>query len=112
MLGAGLRHDSISLNLIRIFHPMFEEQDFTPLGSRTCLQIDPESTFVYPDFMLFTGIPQENFRFDQCFFKSPTVVFEILSPSTEDMDRGRKKELYLQLESEKKAADLPFGFAR
>ena len=99
MLGAGLRHDSISLNLIRIFNPMFEEQDFTPLGSRTCLQIDPESTFVYPDFMLFTGIPQENFRFDQCFFKSPTVVFEILSPSTEDMDRGRKKELYLQLES-------------
>ena len=99
MLGAGLRHASISTNLILIFHPFFEERDFTPLGSRTCLQIDPESTFVYPDFMLFAGTPQEHFRFNQCFFKDPTVVFEILSPSTADMDRGRKKELYLQMES-------------
>jgi len=99
MLGAGPRHASISTNLIFIFHHMFEERDFTPFGSRACLQIDPESTFVYPDFMLLAGMPQEHFRFNQCFFKDPTVIFEILSPSTEDMDRGRKKELYLRLES-------------
>jgi len=99
MLGAGLRHASISVNLIQIFHHICEERDFTALGSRACLEIDPESTFVYPDFMLFAGMPQEHFRFNQCFFKDPTVVFEILSPSTEDMDRGRKKALYLQLES-------------
>ena len=99
MLGAGLRHASISVNLIVIFHHLFEERDFTPLGGRACLQIDPESTFVYPDFMLFAGTPPEHFRFNQCFFKDPTVIFEILSPSTEEMDRGRKKELYLQLES-------------
>ncbi len=99
MLGAGLRHASISVNLILISHNIFEERDFTALGSRACLQIDPESTFVYPDFMLFARMPQEHFRFNQCFFKDPTVVFEILSPSTENMDRGRKKELYLQLES-------------
>ena len=99
MLGAGPRHASISVNLIVIFHHLFEERDFTPLGGRTCLQIDPESTFVYPDFMLFAGMPQEHFRFNQCFFKDPTVIFEILSPSTEEMDRGRKKELYLQLDS-------------
>ncbi len=99
MLGAGLRHASISVNLIVIFHHMFEERDFTPLGGRTCLQIDPESTFAYPDFMLFAGMPQEHFRFNQCFFKDPAVIFEILSPSTEEMDRGRKKALYLQLES-------------
>lgn len=99
MLGAGLRHASIGTNLIFVFHHLLEEREFTPFGSRTCLQIDPESTFVYPDFMLFAGMPQEHFRFNQCFFKDPTVVFEVLSPSTEDMDRGRKKELYLQLES-------------
>ena len=99
MLGAGLRHARLSVNLIVIFHHLIEEGRFTPLGSRACLQIDPESTFVYPDFMLLAGRPQEHFRFNQCYFKDPTVVFEILSPSTEDMDRGRKKELYLQLES-------------
>lgn len=99
MLGAGPRHNSISVNLIVFFHPMFEEREFTALGSRACLQIDPESTFVYPDFMLLTGMPQEHWRCNQCFFQDPTVVIEILSPSTEDMDRGRKKALYLQLES-------------
>ena len=99
MLGAGPRHASISVNLIGIFHHMFEERDFTPLGGRACLQIDPESTFVYPDFMLFAGMPPEHFRFNQCFFKDPSVIFEILSPSKEEMDRGRKKALYLQLES-------------
>lgn len=99
MLGAGLRHARISTNIMVIFHSMFEDRVVTPLGSRACLQIDPDSTFVYPDFMLLAGTPQEHFRFNQCFFKDPSVVFEILSPSTEDMDRGRKKELYLQLES-------------
>ena len=78
MLGAGLRHASISVNLIVIFHHLFEERDFTPLGGRACLQIDPESTFVYPDFMLFAGTPPEHFRFNQCFFKDPTVILRLM----------------------------------
>ncbi|MCY3574027.1 MAG: Uma2 family endonuclease [Chloroflexi bacterium] len=98
MLGAGRRHGLISVNLM-VHYQMGEARDFTALGSRACLQIDPESTFVYPDFMLFAGLPPEHFRCEQCYFKAPLVVLETLSPSTEVMDRGRKKELCLQLES-------------
>ena len=99
MLGADLQHNRIQVNLNVLFYRMFKDRDFTALGSRTCLQIDPDSTFVYPDLMLFEGLPPEHFRRNQCYFKDPLVVFEIVSLGTEAMDRGRKKDLYLQLES-------------
>ncbi|MDE2634889.1 MAG: Uma2 family endonuclease [Chloroflexota bacterium] len=99
MLGAGLRHNTISINLMMTMHPTAEEKGFELLLSRMCLKVDPESTYVYPDLSLVQGEPQMSVRMNQHTFENPTVLFEILSPHTEAMDRGRKLDLYLQLDS-------------
>lgn len=99
MLGAGPRHNAISMSLMVALHPVVHEQGYELLGSRMCLKVDPDSTYVYPDLTIVRGEPRMSRRLNQHFFEDPTIIFEILSPSTEDMDRGRKKELYLQLES-------------
>ena len=68
-------------------------------GAACALKWDRDSTFVYPDMTIVRGEPNMNCYFNQHTFDNPILIIEIFSPSTEKMDRTRKKELYLQLES-------------
>jgi Uma2 family endonuclease len=53
---------------------------------------------MYPDAVIVCGQPvMEDDKFDT--LKNPVVIFEILSPSTEDHDRGRKFFFYRQIPS-------------
>ena len=99
MCGANQRHNVISLNLMVALHPLAEERGYTLLWSRMCLKVDPDSTYAYPDMSIVRGEPKMSCRLNQHTFEDPVVIFEILSQSTEKMDRTRKKDLYLQLES-------------
>lgn len=99
MQGADLRHNVILINMIGVLYPLVLDLDYELYGSRMCLEIDRDSTFVYPDMAIIHGEPLMSCRFNQHTFENPTVLFEILSSHTEAMDRGRKKDLYLQLES-------------
>ena len=99
MLGASIQHSRVNMNLMRALYPICEEQGYELLFSRMCLQIDPDSTFVFPDLSISFGEPRMTERCNQHLFHDPVVVFEIMSPHTEAMDRGRKRELYLQMES-------------
>lgn len=56
------------------------------------------STYVYPDLMVVTGEPLlEDEHRDTLL--NPILIAEVLSPSTESYDRGRKFEGYQTLES-------------
>ena len=99
MLGSSLRHNRILTSLIGTLYPMLLDLDYHVFGSRMCLEIDRDSSFVYPDMAIIRGEPQMSCRFNQHTFENPTVLLEILSAHTETMDRGRKKDLYLQLKS-------------
>ena len=99
MRGANVQHNVISSNLICALYPLAEEQGYELLGSRMCLEVDRDSTFVYPDMNIVRGEPNMNCYFNPHTFDNPILIIEIISPSTEEMDRTRKKELYLQLES-------------
>ena len=57
------------------------------------------ATYTYPDVIVACG--EARFRFDLSppVLENPTLIFEILSPSTEKLDRGRKYEQYLQIPS-------------
>ena len=99
MCGANSRHNIIGANLIFALYPLVDDSGFELLGSRMCLEVDPDSNYVYPDMSIVRGEPKMSCRLNQHTFEDPVVIFEILSESTEEMDRGRKKELYLQLES-------------
>ncbi len=99
MCGANARHNQISVNLMLALHPLVEEQGYELLGSRMCLEVDRNSTFVYPDMTIVRGEPNMSCRFNQHTFDNPTHIIEIYSPSTESIDRNRKRELYLQIPS-------------
>ena len=99
MCGASRRHNLISVNMMTALHPLLDEQDYTLLGSRMCLKVDPDSIFVYPDLTIVRGEPRMSRRLNQHIFEDPTLIIEILSPSTKKMDRTRKRDIYLQLES-------------
>lgn len=99
MCGASRRHNVISVNLMVALHPLVDEQGYELLGSRMCLKVNPDSTFVYPDMTIVRGEPRMSCRLNQHTFEDPAIIFEILSPSTEKTDRTRKRDLYLQLES-------------
>ena len=99
MMGASIQHSHVNMGLMMALHPFCEEQGYELLLSRMCLQIDPDSNFFFPDLSISHGKPRMTQRCNQHLLHDPVVVFEILSPHTEAMDRGRKRELYLQVES-------------
>jgi Uma2 family endonuclease len=56
------------------------------------------ATYTYPDIMVICGEPQFiDHEFDTML--NPTVIIEVLSPSTESWDRGGKFERYRAIES-------------
>src|SRR5438046_5843825 len=62
------------------------------------LLADPEGLYVYPDLTVVCEEPQfADSHLD--ILINPMVIFEILSPSTEDYDRGLKAERYQEIES-------------
>jgi Uma2 family endonuclease len=61
------------------------------------LKVQLRAAFVYPDALILCGEPTfYNFRTDT--ITNPTVVFEILSDSTEAFDRGEKFRRYRNLD--------------
>jgi Uma2 family endonuclease len=91
----SLAHDRIVgdlLGMLRIGQASFE-----PLTSAVRVQL-AEDCFVYPDLTVVCGAPVFA-AIDVDTLANPTVVFEVLSPSTENYDLGDKARLYRQLES-------------
>jgi Uma2 family endonuclease len=56
----------------------------------------PQSTlFTYPDISIYCGELNDDLEDDNAI--NPTVLIEILSPSTRDYDRGGKFKLYREI---------------
>lgn len=93
MPGAGLRHNIISINITGILVNLLRGKSCQPYGSDMRINIPENTLFTYPDISIFCGdltILQE----DENTAIGPTVIFEILSPSTRNYDRGIKFMLY------------------
>ena len=59
----------------------------------------PENTlFTYPDITVYCGEPVST-SFDEDSVINPTVIIEILSPSTKGYDHGEKFQLYRDIPS-------------
>ena len=55
--------------------------------------------WTYPDLVAFCGEPKFDKSANPYSLLNPQVIFEVLSPSTEDFDRGEKFERYKLIES-------------
>ncbi len=62
------------------------------------IHIPSNTLFTYPDISVVCGEP-DTLNDDQWNVLNPTVLVEVLSPSTKDYDRKEKFELYKDISS-------------
>ena len=97
MSGASRAHNLIIANLVRVIGNQLLEKSCEVYPSDMRVQIE-SSIYTYPDVTVVCG----DTRFAEGIFDTllnPTVIMEILSPSTEAYDRGRKFRNYRKLAS-------------
>ena len=97
MAGASDEHNTISLNLASaiLVHLRGKSCRVFMADSKVRLQTDADDIFYYPDLMVACD-PRDTNRF---FKKYPCVQVEVLSESTERIDRREKFLSYTQTET-------------
>lgn len=91
MSGAGLTHNVLFSNLFIAIGNLLKGKSCFPYGSDMCLHIPQNTLFTYPDISIYCGKTEQ---LDDDYALNPTVLIEILSPSTRNYDRGGKFILY------------------
>lgn len=93
MSGAKMPHNDISSNLMTILGPRLKGKKCKPYSGDVRIHIETNTLFTYPDISIICGnrITLNN---DEYNVLNPTVIIEILSPSTKNCDRGEKFKLY------------------
>jgi Uma2 family endonuclease len=93
MAGAGPRHNKIFSNLFVAIGIQLKGKPCQPYGSDLRIHVPENSLFTYPDISIICGdivLADE----DKETAIQPTILIEILSPSTKVYDRGAKFKLY------------------
>jgi Uma2 family endonuclease len=98
MAGASLNHNRLVASIIGILHRQLNKTSCEVLPSDMRLKVKPTGLYSYPDVTVVCGDVQLD-RQDNRNFLNPTVIVEVLSPSTEAYDRGLKFQNYRTLES-------------
>lgn len=93
MAGAGESHNFIFSNVFSILGPHLRKSRCRPFGSDMRVHIPENSLFTYPDISVFCGDIKRS-AFDNDTAVGPSVLIEILSPSTRNYDKGPKRRLY------------------
>jgi len=94
MAGGSPRHNRIGANVVRRLDAALDSAECTTLSSDQMIWA-PWGKYFYADAAAFCG--KGNF-FDGILL-NPSVIFEVLSPSTESVDRGVKLSSYRKIES-------------
>lgn len=93
MAGAGRRHNVIAKNTSGELYAALRGKPCQPYGSDLRIHIPENTLFTYPDISIICGEITPS-KVDDDTAVQPTVLIEILSPSTKNYDRGGKFKLY------------------
>jgi Uma2 family endonuclease len=100
MAGGSARHNRICLNILRHLGDKLEGRPCVPFGLDLKLRVKATGLRTYPDVSVYCGKreldPDDPARQT---YMNPTVLAEVLSPSTEQYDRGTKSVHYRRIES-------------
>ena len=98
MSGAGLAHHDIVINTATDLNNQLEDTDCRVRVSAMRVKTPDSSLYTYPDVVAVCGPSklEDNF-FDTLL--NPSVIIEVLSPSTEVYDRTKKFAFYRKIES-------------
>ena len=99
MTGASRSHNLISTKLAVALDSGLAVRGCETYTSDMRVQVDKAGIYTYPDLVVVCGEPRFRQYVTQDTLLNPTLIFEILSPSTELIDRSQKREQYLQIPS-------------
>jgi len=91
--GASARHNVIFSNTFIALGIKLKGNPCRPYGSDLRIHVAQNTLFTYPDISIICGeiVPS---KLDEDTATEPSVLIEILSPSTKNYDRGGKFKLY------------------
>ncbi len=98
MAGAKVVHNLIAVNFLSLLKQKLKGKSCQPFNSDQRIHIPQNSLFTYPDISIICG---EIMTLDQDEYNvlNPSVIVEILSPSTKSYDKGEKFTLYRDIAS-------------
>ena len=98
MVGGSGPHNDICGNLYFLLKLMSRSQDVRICCGNSRMRVPTPVAYLFPEAAVVKGeCDYEAQRLDTV--RNPAVLFEVLSPSTEQFDRGRKFDLYQQIAS-------------
>lgn len=98
MSGASQNHNDIAMNCAFELKSKLKGKPCKPYGSDFRINIPKNTLYTYPDFSIICNQPNLTDNIKDT-FKNPTVIFEILSKSTRNYDKGGKFTLYREIET-------------
>jgi Uma2 family endonuclease len=98
MAGETLNHSAITANLVAALRPNLKPGQYRTFVDGAKVAAGDDTTYLYPDVTVVCG-PVERSELVRESIRNPKVIFEVLSPSTEAYDRGRKFKAYASLPS-------------
>ncbi|MFZ1642410.1 MAG: Uma2 family endonuclease [Candidatus Contendobacter sp.] len=98
MAGASKEHNQIAFNIAGELHGQLKNRPCLAYVNDLRVKVNATGLYTYPDVAALCGEPQfEDEQMDTLL--NPSVIIEILSPSTEAYDRGDKFAHYRRLPS-------------
>ena len=98
MSGAKVPHNIITTNVLISLGQKLKGKKCKPFNSDQRIHIPSNTLFTYPDISIICGeiitLNDDNYN-----VLNPTVIIEVLSPSTKNYDRGEKFKLYRDIET-------------
>jgi Uma2 family endonuclease len=94
--GGSIAHDTISQNVYIELRSNFRSGPCSAFSMNMQVQVglkpDGQEYYLYPDTTVSCNVNDR--RLDNTMIRSPHIVVEVLSPSTEHKDRGKKLKAY------------------
>jgi len=100
MAGASPKHNVVFTNVFGWLCRELEGKKCQPIGSDQRLRVLASGLYTYPDIQIVCQRPSYDPRSPSTLI-NPTVIFEIISDSTEEYDCGVKLDFYRDVESAK-----------
>lgn len=98
MAGTSEPHNAIVQNICGELYLQLKQRPCKVYSNDLRLKVSRSGLYTYPDVMVVCGKPRlEDEHFDVLL--NPTLIVEVLSPSTEQYDRVKKFEHYRKLDS-------------
>lgn len=98
MAGESLTHNAICFNLAGALHPQLRETNCRGFSPNMKVRGGEAGLYAYPDLAVFCGEALFHDKHGDVLL-NPTVIFEVLSRSTQTYDRGEKFERYKSIET-------------